>query len=82
MLQSKGWCDRAPGHLAWQLTISYGSVMGQSMHEIPLHPAVLKWAKSLMYDSVLDRQFDVDAPAHFRIPVVWKEKGAHWLEVQ
>ena len=56
--------------------------MGQSMHEIPLHPAVLKWAKSLMYDFVLDRQFDVDAPAQFRTRVVWKEKVAHWLEVQ
>ena len=80
MLQ--GWCDRAPGHFAWQFAISYGSVMGQSIHEIPLQPVVLKWAKSFMYDSVSDRQFDVDAPAEPRTPVVWKEKLAHWLEVQ
>ena len=56
--------------------------MGKSIHEIPLHPAVLKRAKSFMYDSVADRQFDVDAPAELRTPVVWKEKLAHWLEVQ
>ena len=56
--------------------------MGKSIHEIPLHPAALKRAKSFMYDSVADRQFDVDAPAELRTPVVWKEKLAHWLEVQ
>jgi len=56
--------------------------MGKSIHEIPLHPAVLKRAKSFMYDSVADRQFDVHAPAELRTPVVWKEKVAHWLQVQ